>query len=174
MKKHNEKFRDVPAKNYFVVFVVSILVIVLVLYIRSFYLSYQSTKINNSVFYDKSINQMNTDDLDFALEEINEAILYVGYFDYPKVYNMEKKLYKLLEKKELIDEVIYWNITDIKDNNEYIKKLKNKYPVVADKINTAPLIIYIKDGEALDVIDSSNGLINDEMLNDLLTKYGIM
>ena len=31
----------------------------------------------------------------------------------------------------------------VKDNNEYIRILKNKYPVVADKINTAPMIIYI-------------------------------
>ena len=117
---------------------------------------------------------MNTDDIDYALEETNEAILFVSYFDYPKVYNLEKKIYKLLEKKELIDRVIYWNINDIKDTDEYIKILKNKYPVVADKINNAPLIIYIKDGEAMDVIDSSNGYIDTEMLSDLLIKYGII
>ena len=174
MKIKGEKLREVPAKNYYVVMVVSILVIILTLYIRSFYLSYQATKINSSVFFDKSINQMNTDDVNYALEETSEAILYVSYFDYPKVYNMEKKLYKELEKRELIDKVIYWNITDIKDNNEYIRILKNKYPVIADKINTAPMIIYIKDGEALDVIDSSNGLLDTEMLTDLLNKYGIM
>ena len=174
MKLRRNELRKVPSKNYFVVFIVSVLVIIATLYIRSFYLSYQATKINSSVFFDKSINQMNTDDVDYALEEVNEAILYVSYFDYPKIYNMERKIYRELEKKELIDKVIYWNITDIKGNNEYIRILKNKYPVVADKINTAPMIIYIKNGEALDVIDSSNGLIDTEMLNDLLIKYGIM
>lgn len=171
MKK--DKLREVPVKNYYIVLVVSILVIIAVLYIRTFYLSYQASKINNSVFYDKSINQMNTDDFDFALEEINEAILYVSFFDYPKVYNMEKKLYNEFEKRELIDKIVYWNVSDIKDNNEYIRILKNKYPVTADKINTAPLIIYIKDGEAMDVIDSSHGLIDVKQLKDLLTKYGI-
>ena len=59
MKK--EELREVPIKNYYIVLLVSILVIIAVLYIRSFYLSYQASKINNSVFYDKSINQMNTD-----------------------------------------------------------------------------------------------------------------
>ena len=172
MKK--EKLREVPVKNYYVVFIVCALVIIAAFYIRSFYLSYQASKVNNSVFYDKSINQMNTDDVEFALEEVNEAILYVSYFDYPKVYNIEKKLYRTLEKKKLIDKVIYWNVTDIKDSNEYIRILKNKYPVVADKINASPLIIYIKDGEALDAIDSSNDLISVEELNELLSKYGIM
>ncbi len=171
MKK--EELREVPIKNYYIVLLVSILVIIAVLYIRSFYLSYQASKINNSVFYDKSINQMNTDDFDFALEEINEAILYVSFFDYPRVYNMEKKLYKEFEKRNIIDKVIYWNVTDLKDNKEYIKTLKNKYPVTADKINKAPLIIYIKEGEAVDVIDSSHGLINVKDLKELLTKYGI-
>ena len=169
-----DKLREVPTKNYYIVLLVSVLVIIGTLYIRFFYLNFQETRINNSVFLDKSINQMNTDDIDYALEETNEAILFVSYFDYPKVYNLEKKIYKLLEKKELIDRVIYWNINDIKDTDEYIKILKNKYPVVADKINNAPLIIYIKDGEAMDVIDSSNGYIDTEMLSDLLIKYGII
>ena len=86
---------------------------------------------------------------------------------------MEKKLYKEFEKRNIIDKVIYWNVTDLKDNKEYIKTLKNKYPVTADKINKAPLIIYIKEGEAVDVIDSSHGLINVKDLKELLTKYGI-
>ena len=107
------------------------------------------------------------------MEEINEAILYVSFFDYPKVYNMEKKLYNEFEKRHIIDKVIYWNVSDVKDNKEYIKILKNKYPVTADKINTAPLIIYIKDGEAMDAIDSSHGLIDANQLKELLTKYGI-
>ena len=171
MKK--DKLREVPIKNYYIVLIVSVLVIIITLYVRSFYLSYQASKINNSVFYDKSINQMNTDDFDFALEEINEAILYVSFFDYPKVYNMEKKLYNEFEKRHIIDKVIYWNVSDVKDNKEYIKILKNKYPVTADKINTAPLIIYIKDGEAMDAIDSSHGLIDANQLKELLTKYGI-
>ena len=44
MKK--DKLREVPIKNYYIVLIVSVLVIIITLYVRSFYLSYQASKIN--------------------------------------------------------------------------------------------------------------------------------
>ena len=82
--------RKVPTHNYFIVMIVAVLTIVVMLYIRSFYLSYQVNKINDSVFFDKSINQVNTEDLSFTLSETTDAILYVSYTGSEAIYNMEK------------------------------------------------------------------------------------
>ena len=172
MKLFKEKFdKKIPKKNYYIVLVVSILVIIITLYIRSFYLNYKANQINNSIFYDKTINQINADDIDFIIDETPEAILYVGYTGSSKVANLERKLYREFEKKDLIDKVIYLNVTELMNDNEYIKLLRNKFP--NEDIGKAPMLIYIKDGEVVDVLNSNNRMIDIKALNELLNKYGI-
>ena len=85
---------------------------------------------------------------------------------------MENRLFKVMENKNLVDKVIYWNVSDLK-NKEYIGMLRNKYPNVALDINEAPLLIYIRNGEAIVSKDSSRGMINHRTLEEIISKYGI-
>ena len=174
MKNIFKKFEDrkIPKKNYYIVFGVSILVIALSLYIRNIYLKYDNSKLESGIFYNRIINQINTQDFDFAMLEANEAILYVSYTGDKRIDKMENRLFKLMERNNLIDEVIYWNVTDLK-NKEYLGMLRNKYPNIAIDINEAPLLIYIKDGQAISARDSSNGLISYRTLQEMINKYGI-
>ena len=166
-------FKKISSKNYVIVLIVSVLVIALTLYVRSFYLSYELYKTNNSVFIDKSVNQMNTEDFDFALTEVSEAILYVSYTGSSELYDIEKRLYREMEKKDLISKVIYWNVTDFKGNDEYLKMLKEHFPEVKDEITTSPLLIYIKDGKAVEAMSSELKMVDYKTLNKLVDKYGI-
>ena len=173
MGKLNELFtKKKPAKNYYIVLIVSVLVIVFTLIFRSIYLNYMES-LNVSLFQDKSINQINTEDFDFALTEVSEAILYVSYSDNKEITSIDRKVYKLLERKNLIDKVIYWDITDLYKDGSYLSTLRNKFPEVSDNISIAPLIIYIKDGKAVDVISSEFTLIDTDMVKDMIEKYGI-
>ena len=113
MEKLKQLFtKSKPAKNYYTVLVVSVLVIVVTLVARRIYLNYVQS-LNVSLFQDKSINQINTDDFNFALTEVSEAILYVSYSNDKEIANIDRKIYKVLERKSLIDKVIYWDITDL-------------------------------------------------------------
>jgi predicted Rossmann fold nucleotide-binding protein DprA/Smf involved in DNA uptake len=174
MKNIFKKIEDkkIPRKNYYIVFGVSIFVILLSLYIRTIYLKYNADKLESGIFYNKAINQINTQDFNFAMLEANEAIVYVSYRGNNKIDRMENRLLKEIENKDLIDRVIYWDVTDLK-NKEYIRMSRNKYPNVAIDINEAPLLIYIKNGEALVAKDSSNGMIGYKTLQDIINKYGI-
>lgn len=173
VKSREKNSKVIPPKNYCIVLVVSILVMIITLYIRSFYLNYKASQMNNSVFNDKTISQINTDDIDFALTETSEAILYVGYTGSSKIYNMERKMLRELEKQNLTDKIIYWNVTDLMNKNEYIEILKSKFPLLSDSINRAPLLIYIKDGQGIDIISSKFTNIDYNSLNELIIKYGI-
>ena len=166
-------FKKISSKNYVIVLIVSVLVIALTLYVRSFYLSYEIYKTNNSVFIDKSVNQMTTEDFDFALTEVSEAILYVSYTGSSELYDIEKRLYREMEKKDLISKVIYWNVTDFKGNDEYLKMLKEHFPEVKDEITTSPLLIYIKDGKAVEAISSELKTIDYIAFDKLVEKYEI-
>lgn len=173
MKKLKELFtKSKPTKNYYIVLVVSILVIVVTLLARRIYLNYVQS-LNVSLFQDKSINQINTDDFDFALTEVSEAILYVSYSNDKEIANIDRKMYKILERKSLIDKVIYWDITDLYKDGNYMSQLRNKFPEVSANISIAPLIIYIKDGKAVEVLSSEYTLLTTDMLKDMIDKYGI-
>lgn len=170
MKKSN---KNVSSRNYFIVMVVSVLIIVVVLYARTFYLNYKNNKVNVSVFNDQRINQINSDDFDFALSEISsEIILYVSYTGSSEIRNMESKLYKEIEKKNLTDKIIYWNVTNSK-NSEYIETLRKRFPEIKDQINSAPLFIYIKDGKGVEAMSSELKNVDYKVFNKLVSKYNI-
>lgn len=170
MKKSN---KNVSSRNYFIVMVVSVLIIVVVLYARTFYLNYKNNKVNVSVFNDQKINQINSDDFDFALSETSsEIILYVSYTGSSEIRNMESKLYKEIEKKNLTDKIIYWDVTNSK-NSEYIETLRKRFPEIKDQINSAPLFIYIKDGKGVEAMSSELKNVDYKVFNKLVSKYNI-
>ena len=171
--KKKEVLRKVPAKNYYIVIGVSLLVIALTLYVRSFYLNYQAKNTEDSIFYDKSINQINIDDLNFATNESTDAILFVSYNGDKIVSSMERRLYREINKKGVNDKVIYLNVTEKLSNDEYLNALRNRFPENAANINRAPMFIYIKNGVSVEVIDSKDRLADYRALNTLLLKYGI-
>ncbi len=166
MIKKDEK--KVPIRNYFVVLFVSVLTIIVALYVRAFYLNYQESKSNASYFVLKKVNQITTDDLNFSLSEYRNAIVYVSYTGSSSIYNMEKKIYKELEKNNLLDIVVYWNVSDLKDNNSYIDILKNKFISLKEDIKEAPLIIIVKDGEGIKVLNSELEKIDYKELRKII------
>lgn len=165
--------RNVPVKNYGIVLLVSIIVILLSLYIRVFYLNYKENRKNTSVFQDKSYKQVNANDLDFALGEMSNAILYVSYTGDNNIYLNEKKIQKELKKNNLSEKLVYWNINNLIKNEEYLKKLKEKYPKISTEITAAPLFIYIKGGEAIEAMSSELKIVDYKVLNKLIDKYNI-
>ena len=78
MKKMKLFDKKIPTRNYFIVLVVSILVIIACLYLRTFYLTYRNNKLSTSVFSSQKIKQINTKDINFALTETGDVLLYVN------------------------------------------------------------------------------------------------
>ena len=163
--------KNIPSRNYFIVIVVSVLVMVIVLYTRSFYLNYKASKVNESVFSNQKINQINDDDFNYALSETSsEMILYVSYTGSSEINSIENKLFREIEKKGLADKIIYWNVID---NKNYIETLRNRFPEIKDQINNAPLFIYIKDGKGIEAMSSELKNVDYKVFNKLVSKYNI-
>lgn len=165
--------KKIPAKNYIIVLVVSLLVIVVSLYARTFYLNYRENARNTTVFHDKTIKQVNTEDIGFALSEMSEAILYVSYTGDSDIHDIEKKLLKEIKKQNLIEKIVYWDVTNLLDNNEYLKILKEKYPSIEEQITAAPLFLYVKGGEPIEAMSSELKNIDVNVFNKLIETYDI-
>lgn len=162
--------RKVPAKNYYIVAVGSLITIGLALLIRTMYLNYKENSTKNSIFNEKGVTQIHTEDFDFALNEIPQGILYVSYTGDFEVYSAEKRLYREMKRKDLLDKVIYWDVTNTKD---YLTILQEKYPDIKSQITSAPMLIYIKNGEALEAMSSELKIIDSIVFDKLVEKYEI-
>ena len=168
-----KKRKEIPSRNYFIVIVVSVLIMVVILYARNFYLNYKNSKIKESVFNNQKISQINTDDFSYALSEVgSEVILYVSYTGSSDINNIESRLYKEIENKNLTDKIIYWDVTNNKDD-KYIETLRKRFPEIKDQINSAPLFIYIKDGKGIEAMSSELKMIDYKVFNKLVSKYDI-
>lgn len=167
------KKKEIPSKNYIIVIIVTILVVLLMIFIRSFYLNYKSSKLSESIFSSQTVKQIHMDDFDFAIREVSDSILYVSYTGSNEIYSMEKKLYKELENNNLLDKIIYLDITKYTKGNKYINILKNKFSNIDNEINSAPMFIYIKDGAAVEAMSSEIKMIDYKTLNKLVNKYEI-
>lgn len=167
------KKKEIPSKNYIIVIIVTILVVLLMIFIRSFYLNYKSSKLSESIFSSQTVKQIHMDDFDFAIREVSDSILYVSYTGSNEIYSMGKKLYKELENNNLLDKIIYLDITKYTKGNKYINILKNKFPNIDNEINSAPMFIYIKDGAAVEAMSSEIKMIDYKTVNKLVNKYEI-
>lgn len=173
MKKIIKNDKKITSRNYYMVLIVSIIAVVLTLYIRSFIINYQNNVNSTSIFEKNDIKSITLNDLDYIIPETNEAIIYVSYTGDKKISTMENKLYKEIKKKKLQEKVIYLNITNNLKGNEYSVILKEKLKAVKEKINTAPMLIYIKDGECIDAMSSELKLIDYKVLDKLIEEYNI-
>lgn len=169
LEKNDKK---IPARNYFIVFVIAVLTVALVMYIRTFIISYRENISSVSIFKD-NVQSINVSDLDFTIPEAGEVVLYVSYTGNLKINSMEKILYKKIEDKNVKDKIIYLDVSEYLDNNEYINILKKKFTKVESQINTAPLFIYVKDGVPEEAMSSELKMIDYKVLYKLLEKYDI-
>lgn len=174
MKSLKELFiRNIPIKNYIITFVVSSLIIIISIYARLFYLNYRDNMKKISVFQDESIKQINTEDIKFALNEMSDAILYVSYTGNSEIYNNEKKILREIKKNNLTEKIIYWNVSDLLEDNKYLEILKETYPSIKDEITAAPLFIYVNGGEPIEAMSSELKIVDVNVFNKLIEIYDI-
>ena len=170
MKKNGEN--KTPKKNYIIVLVVSIFVILLALYVRVIYLNNKDNK-DKSIFESENslVSTINIDDIDFVISEASDMIIYIGYNGVPEIKNMERKLYREIVRNEYTDKVVYLNVSDLVDNKKYISKLKEKFPNIKGDISDAPMMVYIKNGEAVEAVNSEFKMVDYSVLEKLFIKY---
>ena len=75
--------------------------------------------------------------------------MYVSYTGDEDIFAMEKDLAKIIKKYSITDQFYYLNITNIKDNNDYIDEINRSLSLRDEKIIRVPTIIYYKDGEVV-------------------------
>jgi len=167
MKKAN---KEIPLKNYIILALMTIIVVVLTLYINAWIKTYKENKISESPF-SGVVEEVNINDLSLSLAETNEVVLYVGYTNDKKIYDMEKRLIKYIKKHDIVDKFMYLDVTGNLESKDYIDSLKKTFKEVSDDIKEAPMLIYIKNGVATKVVNATDGVIHTYDISSLNKTY---
>lgn len=149
MTEENEKTRYIPIKNYILMILMFIAVVLITVYIFKWYQIKKDDKISKSYLVENNLvtNQTNSiEELKNVLaDNPSKFILYISYKGSSKIYNLEKS-YKDIFKKYDLSEIFYlFDITDIKNENKNYKNLINNYLDI--NVNGYPVIIYYEDGQ---------------------------
>ena len=149
--KKNERY--IPTKNYIIAIGVVIGILLIAWYCFAWYKVYKEDKISTSYLIKNNVISNEITDLneivDVFSETPDEYFVYVSYTGDEDIFAMEKDLAKIIKKYSITDQFYYLNITNIKDNNDYIDEINRSLSLRDEKIIRVPTIIYYKDGEVV-------------------------
>lgn len=151
--------KKIPTKNYIILFGLIVLILCACLAFYNIFNIYNENKLNTSPLSSK---QVLYEDLKNATKEIDaDTFLLISYTQNKKVFNNEKEIKKYLNKNNLMDNVMYLDVTEYMNDENFtedinkVLKLENNL-----QVKVFPAIVYYKDGNAAYSVDSSSGLIN--------------
>ncbi len=152
--KTNERY--IPLKNYIIAVVLVIVIVLITWWGFAWYNVYKESKVSESYLVKQKIISQEIDDLnevkDVFSEPFSNYFIYISYTGSEEVYNMEKELKSIIVDYKLSDKFYYLNVTDIKDDKDVIDKINDSLGLEGKEITKIPTIIYVKEGNVVDVI----------------------
>ena len=137
------------------------------------YKNFEGRKSNSSYLTKYVANGDYTDISSMLTEMSNEQYIYISYIGDKNIYNFEKDLKKVLKKYDLLDSIIMIDATDEVDSNGLVESLNRMLKVNTKQDIMLPAIIYYKNSEPVDYIDSSEGFIGVDRFVQLMDKWEV-
>ncbi len=162
--------KTIPPKNYVILFGVIILIICACFASFNLYSIYKDNKISSSPL---SKTEVGYDDLKNTTSEMNaDAFLVISYLYDEEVHTNESQIRKLLNRKNLLDNVMYLDVTEYKNDTAFMKDL-NKTLNLKDKleIEKFPAVVYYKEGVPALMKDSKEHLLNADDFEQIIDMY---
>lgn len=161
-KLKREKLRTVPIKNYFYLFIILLGSILFLIYIYTWYQTYNENKLNISIM-NNYLTVINYNELDNYISENQNAIIYVSILGDEQINKFEKNLKNYIVENNLRDTVLYLDLT-----NEDIKSATQKL-----KINEAfPYLVVYTNGKITDTYAISENKYSSKKMISYLNRIG--
>ena len=166
MKKNNG--REIPLKNYIILGLVILLTLGLVYYFYLWYITYEESKLNETIM-DRYLEVINYNELNDYIVENRNAMIYTSVLEDNNIRKFEIKFHNIVVKNALKDKILYMDMTDIfKDKIKYTE-LRNSYQINNYNIINVPCILVFKDAKLVDIYSiKDNGYNTDNVLNYII------
>ena len=164
------KVKEIPKRNYI------ILIGLMVLVVCACFAFYNV----HNIMHDNIISESPLANKEITLEDLNDASIdmaantffVISYKKDEKVYDNEKGIKKLLNKYNLMDNVVYLDVTDLMLEEDYLDKINNSLNLKDSKaIKKVPAVIYYDESEPVLIIDSTDHLLYDGDFQRIIDSY---
>ena len=138
--------KTIPTRNYLIVIGMIVLIITACFAVFNLYNIYQENKITKSVL---SKNAVKFEDLSEITKEMSaDTFLIIGYTKNSKIYQNEKEIKQLLNKNNLLDNVLYLDATDKMVEENFVDELNNTLGLKDEnKIKSIPALVFYSKNE---------------------------
>ena len=165
MKKDKE--RTIPIKNYLILGVILILTLGLVYYFYLWYITYEESKLNETIM-DRYLEVINYNELNDYIIENRNAMIYTSVLEDNNIRKFEIKFKNTIVRNSLKEKLLYMDMTDIfKDKIKYTE-LRNTYQVNDYNITDVPCILVFKDAKLEDIYSIKDNDYNTEYILDYI------
>lgn len=156
--------REIPKKNYFILFIVIVLSLLIAFYFRNWYKAYEDSYLSKSIV-GNYLFEINYKELDNYLVENQSAIIYVSKVGNEKIRNFEKKFINAINQNDLKNKILYLDLSNYKgDTND-------KYTINDMNITSVPNISVFKNGKLDDIyVIDVDGYNMEKIISYLILK----
>lgn len=141
-------------KNWLEVLLLVVLVVVITIYLCSWYKNYKQESMNEFVLGDL-IKQIKYEELDPYLQENNDVYVYICVIDDTDCREFETDIKDTIESHDLKDYIVYLNLTEEENREEIIDDINAKYGS-EEKIDDYPAFVRIKDSKIVSMVEKVN------------------
>lgn len=152
VKKTTPKKEQKALKNYIILGVVVLLFVGFVLYLCKWYKVYDEYQKEIPIIRG-SLQEIVSEDLEHYVLDNPTSLIYICTSNDEKCRSFEKKFKKLIEGKELGDEIIYLNVTGI-DQDSFVASFNEKYAKKKQLTTNYPAIVLFDEGKAVNILEA--------------------
>lgn len=145
--------RKIPTKNYIIYGVIVVISLLFVFYLNEWFKAYKENELANS-YIANYVSEVSYQEFENYIQENPNMIVYIGMKDSEECLSVEKKLYKIIEKYDLIEETVFLNVED--NNSSNLNSLKQKYynQSLTTQIDNVPAIAIVTNKKIVDIVVS--------------------
>lgn len=162
-KTKQEKLRDIPTKNYILLFVILLASVLFLIYAYTWYDAYNQNKLNTSIM-NQYLTVINYNELDNYISENQDAVIYVSILGDEEISHFEKNFKNTIVNNNLRNSILYLDITN-EDRVSATKKLK-----IDEKF---PYLVVYTNGIITDTYSIANNNYSSKKVLKYLNRIGV-
>jgi len=162
--KKNEVLREVPKKNYIYLFLILLGSILFLIYLYTWYETYNENKLNTSIM-NNYLTVINYNELDNYIIENKDAVIYVSILGNEDINNFEKKFKNLVAENNLKNNILYLDIS-----NENITEATQKLNIDRN----FPYLVVYTNGVITDTYSINENSYSNDKIEKYLNRIGVI
>lgn len=162
--KKKEVLREVPKKNYIYLFLILLGSIFFLIYLCTWYNTYNDNKLNTSIM-DKYLTVINYNELDNYIIENKDAVIYVSILGNEDINNFENKFKNLISEHNLRNDILYLDISD-----ENISEATRKLNIEEE----FPYLVVYTNGVITDTYSINENNYSNDKIETYLNRIGVI